>query len=175
MGSVVGVFQNHSIEYINTIIKDVGIDIVQLHGNEGMDACNCKHYYNNTPAIRVIDIPVSIDDNSHNLEDTILSSITSDPIAILLDTTIKSGGGGGTGKTFDWNIVNKIQNKGLPVIIAGGLNPNNVSDAIMSVRPYGIDVSSGVEGNNPGVKDLDKVTMYIKNARYAAIEANKGI
>merc|ERR1712228_980912 len=174
MGSVVGVFQNHSIEYINTIIKDVGIDIVQLHGNEGMDACNCKHYYNNTPAIRVIDIPVSIDDISHNLEDTILSSITSDPIAILLDTTIKSGACGGTGKTFDWNIVNKIQNKGLHVIIAGGLNPNNVSDAIMSVRPYGIDVSSGVE-SNPGIKDLDKVTTFVKNVRYAATEANKGI
>ena len=105
----------------------------------------------------------------------ILSKVTSDPIAILLDTSIKGDkhGGGGTGKTFDWTIAESIQNMGLPVIIAGGLTPDNIGEAVGNVRPFGIDVAGGVEAG-PGVKDLDKLQKFIGGAKKAAVEASKG-
>lgn len=179
---VVGVFQNQSLEYINSIIKDVGIDLIQLHGNEGMEACNSKNYYNHIPVIRVIDIPTSStshtdDDQATSYNDTvntILKSLTCDPYAILLDTSIKgSNAGGGTGQTFDWNIVKYIQNIGLPVIIAGGLNPTNISSCIETIQPFGIDVSSGIE-ESPGVKDVTKLKTFMINAREAISKANEG-
>ena len=106
--------------------------------------------------------------------DAVLSSITTDPLAILLDTSIKgSQAGGGTGVTFDWGIAEKIQNAGLPVIIAGGLTPENVAEAVQSTRPWGVDVSSGVEAQ-PGTKNHDSVRSFVHGARKAATEANKG-
>lgn len=169
---VVGVFQNQSKEFINDVIQETGLDLIQLHGHEGMEAANSTHY-NGVSAIRVVDIPAKNENTC--LEDEILSCITSDPFAILLDTTVKHGvEGGGTGKTFDWNIVEKIQNKGLPVIIAGGLTPENVGEAVGGVRPFGIDVSSGVE-QKVGKKDLGKVRLFVKGVRDAALEASKGI
>ena len=101
--------------------------------------------------------------------------MTTDPVAILLDKSIKGNKeGGGTGVTFDWSIAEKLQNNGLPVIIAGGLKPSNVKDAVMSTRPWGIDVSSGVEAS-PGKKDHEAVETFVKGARDAAVEASKGI
>jgi phosphoribosylanthranilate isomerase len=90
-----------------------------------------------------------------------------------LDTAIKgSNAGGGTGVTFNWTIAQRIQDAGLPVIIAGGLTPENVVDAVGSVRPWGIDVSSGVEAT-PGKKHLHKVRTFLKNAKDAAMESSK--
>ena len=95
-------------------------------------------------------------------------------MAILLDTSIKGAKeGGGTGVTFDWSIAESLQSLGLPVIIAGGLNPDNIGDAVTEVMPWGIDVAGGVEAG-PGKKDLDKVEKFISRARYAAVEASKG-
>ena len=92
----------------------------------------------------------------------------------MLDTSINGNkDGGGTGVTFDWGISEKLQNNGLPVIIAGGLNPNNIKDAVKTVRPWGIDVSSGVE-ETPGKKNHESVEMFVQGARQAAVEASKG-
>jgi anthranilate synthase/indole-3-glycerol phosphate synthase/phosphoribosylanthranilate isomerase len=172
---VVGVFQNQSHEFIQEMVNTCGLDLVQLHGQEGMEAANVLKC--GVPAIRVVDIETNADGSGSASVDAvqkILDSLTKDPIAILLDTSIKgSKDGGGTGVTFDWSIAEKIQNSGLPVIIAGGLNPSNIKDAVSSTRPWGVDVSSGVE-LTPGKKDLEAVETFIKGSREAAAEALKG-
>jgi len=172
---VVGVFQNQSHEFIQEMVDKCGLDLVQLHGSEGMEAANVAKC--GVPAIRVVDIETHPDGTGAAAPDAVeklLSDITTDPVAILLDTSIKGNAeGGGTGVTFDWSVAEKLQNNGLPVIIAGGLTPSNVKEAVMNVRPWGIDVSSGVEAS-PGIKDHDAVEKFVKGARDAAFEANKG-
>jgi phosphoribosylanthranilate isomerase len=128
------------------------------------------------PAIRVVDIETDPNTGraATNAAEALLDAVTTDPIAILLDTSIKGNkDGGGTGVTFDWSIAQQVQNGGLPVIIAGGLTADNIKDAVGTIRPWGVDVSSGVEAS-PGKKDLEKVHNFVKNARDAAIEASKG-
>lgn len=171
---VVGVFQNQNAEFIRDMVQECGLDLVQLHGKEGMAAANCAN--TGVPTIRVVDIetdPVTGNASASTVDD-LLQSLTMDPVAILLDTSIKGAGtGGGTGVTFDWSICQKVQDAGLPVIIAGGLTPTNIQEAVMSVRPWGVDVSSGVEAA-PGNKDHAKVQEFCKGVRDAAIEASKG-
>jgi indole-3-glycerol phosphate synthase/phosphoribosylanthranilate isomerase len=171
---VVGVFQNQSHEFIRERVEKCGLDMIQLHGTEGMAAANISKC--GVPALRVVDIETNSDGSgtSPGAVDKLLGDITTDPLAILLDTSIKgSKEGGGTGVTFDWGIAEKLQNNGLPVIIAGGLKPTNVKDAVMGSRPWGIDVSSGVEAS-PGKKDHEAVKLFVKGARDAAVEASKG-
>jgi phosphoribosylanthranilate isomerase len=159
------------------MVEKCGLDLVQLHGSEGMEAANSKHF--GVPALRVVDIELgsdgSEDRTSMDTAASILKEVTSDPIALLLDTSIKGDkhGGGGTGQTFDWTIAESIQNMGLPVIIAGGLTPENIGEAVGNVRPWGVDVAGGVEAG-PGVKDIDKLQKFIGGAKKAAVEASKG-
>jgi phosphoribosylanthranilate isomerase len=171
---VVGVFQNQSPEFIREMVEECGLDLVQLHGSEGMEAANEEQC--GVPAIRVVDIETDPGTGKavENAAEQLLDAITTDPVAILLDTSIKgANAGGGTGVTFDWGIAEKVQNAGLPVIIAGGLTPDNIEDAVTSTRPWGVDVSSGTEAG-PGKKDHDKVQQFVSGARKAAIEASKG-
>ncbi len=172
--NVVGVFQNQDPDFIREMVEVCGLDLVQLHGNEGMEAANEELY--GVPAIRVVDVETDPETGkaTEDAAQRLLDSLTKDPIAILLDTSIKgSNAGGGTGVTFDWSIAEKVQNTGLPVIIAGGLTPDNIEDAVISTRPWGVDVSSGVEAT-PGIKDHDQVRLFVTGARRAAIEASKG-
>jgi indole-3-glycerol phosphate synthase/phosphoribosylanthranilate isomerase len=171
---VVGVFQNHSPEFVREMVDKCGLDLVQLHGAEGMAAASAKNC--GVPAIRVVDIATDPEtgEASSDAVETLLASLTNDPVAILLDTSIKGAKeGGGTGTTFDWSIAQKVQDAGLPVLIAGGLTVDNVPDAVGSIRPYGVDVSSGVE-QSPGKKDHEKVKDFVGGARRAATEASKG-
>jgi anthranilate synthase/indole-3-glycerol phosphate synthase/phosphoribosylanthranilate isomerase len=187
---VVGVFQNQDPGYVKDAVEKCGLDMVQLHGSEGMAASNWRNF--GVPALRVVDIELGAPDDdgdggggggraaggsstsspSDVIASAILGRLTSDPFAILLDTSIK-GGGGGTGRAFDWTIAESIQNMGLPVMIAGGLSPENVGEAVGGVRPWGVDVAGGVEVR-PGVKDHDKVRRFVSGARTAAAEADKG-
>jgi phosphoribosylanthranilate isomerase len=169
------VFQNQESDYVKTLVQQCGLDLVQLHGQEGMAAANAELC--GAPAIRVVDMETdpSTGTSSLDVAETLLHSLTCDPVAILLDTSIKgSSAGGGTGVVFDWNIARKVQASGLPVIIAGGLDPTNVQDAVGTIRPWGVDVSSGVE-EEPGQKKHDKVQAFVKGAREASLEASKGI
>lgn len=169
---VVGVFQNQTSEFIAQAVAESGIDLVQLHGNEGMEAAKPERC-GGVPALRVVDIPVDLNNRDAVVEE-ILTQLTGDPVAVLLDTTVRGGGGGGgTGKTFDWGIAEAVQSRGLPVIIAGGLTPNNVKDAVAGVRPWGVDVSSGTE-QSPGKKDVEKVERFVRAVRMASKEAGKG-
>jgi phosphoribosylanthranilate isomerase len=87
------------------------------------------------------------------------------PAAILVDAHVP-GQHGGTGQTAPWNLLSEFR-PGVPLILAGGLTPANVAEAVRIVRPYGVDVASGVE-SSPGVKDPEKVRRFIGNAREAA-------
>lgn len=171
---VVGVFQNQSSEYIREVVESCGLDLVQLHGSEGMEASNSDNF--GVPAIRVVDIETDPKTGmaSETAADTILNAITKDPLAILLDTSIKGEKvGGGTGVTFDHKVAERIQNSGVPVIIAGGLTPNNVQNAVSATRPWGVDVCGGCEAS-PGIKDHVKVQQFVDETRNAAVEAAKG-
>jgi anthranilate synthase/indole-3-glycerol phosphate synthase/phosphoribosylanthranilate isomerase len=171
---VVGVFQNHSPEFIREMVEECGLDMVQLHGSEGMQAANAKNC--GVPAIRVVDIATDPETGkaSSDAAEALLKSVTNDPVAVLLDTSIKGAkDGGGTGTTFDWSIAQKVQDAGLPILIAGGLTVDNVPDAVGSIRPFGVDVSSGVE-QVPGKKNHQKVKDFVGGARNAATEASKG-
>jgi indole-3-glycerol phosphate synthase/phosphoribosylanthranilate isomerase len=175
---VVGVFQNQDMAYICEMVETCGLDLVQLHGQEGFAAASqCS-----VPAIRVVDIPVDNDssggdsgsESNDKAVQQILEQLTCDPIAILLDTAIKGQhGGGGTSTVFDWTIARKIQNAGVPVMLAGGLTPANIQNCIVQIQPFGVDVSSGVE-ESPGVKNHAAISSFITTARRAAQKAQEG-
>lgn len=178
---VVGVFQNQDMVYIHEMVETCGLDLVQLHGQEGFAAASqCS-----VPAIRVVDIPVDVNDDNNNnggkesnekAVQQILEQLTCDPIAILLDTAIQGqhgGGGGGTSTVFDWTIAQKIQNAGVPVLLAGGLSPANIQDCIVQIQPFGVDVSSGVE-ESPGIKNHEAISSFVTTARRAAQKAQEG-
>ena len=144
---IVGVFRNMSLNEINSIAKETGIDYIQLHGSETADfASLCC-----VPVIKAI----SITSNS----DTLLEMETfKDQTKICLFDSPKDLGG----VSFDWDIASKIKNQGY--ILAGGLNPENVVEAIEKCNPFGVDVCSGVE-NADGKKDLEKVRVFIDLVR----------
>jgi phosphoribosylanthranilate isomerase len=170
---VVGVFQNESSDNIAKFVEETGLDLIQLHGDEGMEACDSSKC-GGVPAIRVVHMPPGDLGDASSRAQAIVNSLTSShPQAILLDTSVK-GSQGGTGVTFDWNVAEELQTRfGLPVLVAGGLKPDNVADVVTSTKPWGVDVSSGVEAT-PGKKDHDKVKAFVTGARQGALEASKG-
>ncbi len=136
----VGVFADEDPESIGKIVDICGLDMVQLHGDESPEICR-KFMPRTIKSFRLKD------------ESSLLgiSSYTKTVRAVLLDAYTK-GIKGGTGKTFDWSLALKAKEAGLPVILSGGLSPSNIQDAIKTVDPSFIDVSSGVEAG-PGKKD----------------------
>ncbi len=142
----VGVFMDVSLKYVDEVATFTGIDVVQLHGNESPDYC---HKINKSIIKR---IHVSENDTSEILVSRMKSYSVS---AFLLDP------GAGSGKTFDWNIAKDID---FPIIIAGGLTPENVGRVVKLLSPYGVDVSSGVE-KTVGKKDPEKVKRFIEEVQ----------
>ncbi|DAZ98929.1 TPA: LOW QUALITY PROTEIN: hypothetical protein N0F65_001368 [Lagenidium giganteum] len=166
---VVGVFANHSAEEINKIATEVGLDIVQLHGDEGFDIC--KEI--TLPTVRVFHLPDTLNTDSVDAE-AILQHVRGHLANfLLLDTTVK-GQQGGTGVTFDWKIAALFNQARLPCLMAGGLTAENVTKAISIAHPLGVDVSSGVE-QSPGVKDLSKVALFLKMTKDVFAFANTTI
>jgi len=137
----VGVFVNEKAAVIREYINYCGLDLVQLHGDEPPDFCR-KLMPRTIKAIRVKD--------ESSLETC--AAYRKTVRALLLDTHVP-GKAGGTGKTFDWQLAIKIRAGGMPVILSGGLDPANIEAAIREVRPYGVDVNSGVE-ERPGKKSF---------------------
>ena len=85
-----------------------------------------------------------------------------DVATLLLDGAAPGYGGGGV--TFDWSLVARLVGRGVPVLVAGGLTPGNVAEAVRATRPYGVDVASGVE-SSPGIKDLEAVRAFVAPSR----------
>ena len=143
----VGLFVNANPSFIDEVLCEVPLDTLQFHGDEGV--IDCTQYQ--MPFIK--SVRVSLDTNVAQIADDF-----SQASALLLDS-YNSHTYGGTGEVFDWSLACvEIE---LPIILAGGLNSDNVAEAIKQVRPYAVDASSGVE-SEPGVKDVDKIRAFIR-------------
>lgn len=136
----IGVFVNEETNKIMDIIEYCGLDNVQLHGNESPETCE-EFMPRTIKALRIKD------DCTPEQYETYKGKVK----AFLLDTYSEKAAGG-TGKTFNWDMAVKIKKLGVPIILAGGLVPSNIKDAILKVNPYGLDISSGIE-EQPGKKD----------------------
>jgi phosphoribosylanthranilate isomerase len=147
---VVGVFVNASLEEIVATVAHTGIRIVQLHGDEPETYAAALKM----PLLRAsgVDAPVE-----------------AWPTATLLLDAVSSPARGGTGRQVDWHQAATIARQ-RRTVLAGGLTPDNVAEAIARVRPFGVDVSSGVEAS-PGRKDRDKVARFLERARAAFVAA----
>jgi len=145
----VGVFVNESAERLNKIADYCGLDLVQLHGEESPAFCR-KIHRRVIKAFRVKDVQS-------------IKQLEKFPVSGFLLDTFSDDLHGGTGKSFDWNLALPAKKMG-PVVLAGGLTPRNILQAVRQVRPYGVDVCSGVE-KSPGIKDLEKVRAFLKNIR----------
>ncbi len=148
--TVVGLFVNSSSERVNSILSSVPLGLLQFHGDEPESFCEsfCRPY------VKALRMKPEMDVEA---EMTRYSSSA----GILLDA-YRPGVPGGTGDTFDWARVPSKPSK--PIVLAGGLNPNNVGDAVRTVGPWAVDVSGGVE-QAPGVKSPQLVSDFIVNAK----------
>ncbi|MEQ9310424.1 MAG: phosphoribosylanthranilate isomerase [Balneolaceae bacterium] len=151
----VGVFVNQSLDDVNRITKESGLDLVQLHGNETLEYCQLIE----KPIIKVIHITPDYDLEELKAKVLLYSEVAE---FLLFDSKIDNQWGG-TGKTFDWNILKGITGD-KPFFLSGGLNPKNLKGAIETVHPFAVDISSGVE-EEPGLKDYDKIEAVMNVVR----------
>jgi len=145
----VGLFVNVPIEYVNDTVEATGLDVVQLHGDETPEYCRLVGR-RVVKAFRIKDID--------SLEPIRRYSVA----GFLLDAWSPKAYGG-TGMTFNWDIAKVAEQYG-PIILAGGLTPENVAQAVETVSPFAVDVSSGVE-SVPGKKGPEKVLAFIRHAQ----------
>lgn len=157
---VVGVFVNMPAATVNTVASSCELDWVQLSGDETWEYCQQME----KPVIKAIHVSPEWDEEEllAHLKDG-ERRLGSTPPIYLLDTSVEQKYGG-TGQAFTWEIAKRAVAK-YPVIIAGGLHPGNVGQVVASLRPWGVDVSSGVESE--GVKDVDKIKAFIQAVRSA--------
>ena len=144
----VGVFVNESLEEMERIANIVGLDMIQLHGDEPEEIAKQLSY----PVIKAFSI-----------DKVKPEKITTYPCEYLLIDSPGEAYRGGSGKTFSWELLDELQIPRDKLILAGGLTPTNIQQAIQQVRPVGVDVSSGVETN--GQKDIKKIQTFINNAK----------
>jgi phosphoribosylanthranilate isomerase len=156
----VGVFVNISAARIRNIVDSCKLDWAQMHGNEPWQLCQEL----DRPVIKVARVARNYSPEII-CENFLLGSkiLAGRPYLFMLDTSEKNKFGG-TGKAFDWQQARVISER-FAVIVAGGLDPDNVSAAIEMIAPWGVDVSSGVE--TKGVKDVKKIEKFIKAVREA--------
>ena len=145
--SVVGLFVNAEPSFVEEVIANVGLSLLQFHGDETPE--DCERF--GLPYIKAI--RVKADTNLVQYARDFTSAK-----ALLLDTYTE-GVAGGTGQLFDWNLIPSALPK--PVILAGGLQANNVAQAIWQVKPYAVDVSGGVEATK-GIKDAQKIAAFMQ-------------
>ncbi len=145
--NVVGLFVDAEPDEIRQVLERVAIDTLQFHGQETERACSLY----GKPYIKSIAMRPDLDVSE-------MIALYPSASALLLDTFVENLPGG-TGQSFDWQKVPDNSQK--PLILAGGLTPENVQSAIVQTRPYAVDVSGGVESSK-GKKDIDKVQKFIR-------------
>lgn len=150
--TTVGLFVNASRCELGEILDAVPLDLLQFHGDEAVEDCEGWH----RPYIKALRVKAG---------DDIAAAVDAYPSAsgVLLDTYVE-GVPGGTGEAFDWSLIPQGLSK--PLILAGGLTPENVAGAVARVKPYAVDVSGGVEASK-GIKDHAKIHAFIKAVRKA--------
>lgn len=148
--TAVGVFVDPSRDEVLRAVDVAGVVMAQLHGDEAPDFCASLPL----PVLKAIRVA-----GVHSL-----AALASYEVrGFVLDTP--SAGYGGSGKTFEWSLVAEVARE-MPVVLAGGLGPENVAAAVRTVRPWAVDVASGVE-SAPGVKDEEKMRLFIDAAHGA--------
>jgi len=153
----VGVFVDTPASEVNKIADLCGLDLVQLSGNESWEYCRQI----TRPIIKAIRVGQQLSEGINAELAVGLKTLSPRRFITLLDSRVE-GQYGGTGVTFNWRLAQPVA-KEFPVIIAGGLNPQNVAQAIEIAMPWGIDVSSGVETD--GTKDIAKIKAFIEAVR----------
>ena len=145
--TVVGLFVDAPADRIRDTLNEVRIDLLQFHGSEEPDGCGNFH----RPYVKAIAMREGID---------LVAEATryADAAGLLLDAYV-DGEAGGTGQVFDWARIPR--NLSRPIIVAGGLTPQNVTDVVRQVRPYAVDVSTGVEISK-GIKEGAKIRSFIE-------------
>ena len=157
--TVVGLFVNASAETVVETAGRVHLDLLQFHGEETPSQCEAAGLQY-MKAIRVND-GTDVGEAARRFAGA---------KALILDT-FDDRLWGGSGRTFDWDLV--PAEIALPVVVAGGLTPANVADAILRLRPYGVDVSGGVE-QSPGIKDAAKISSFIQEVDRVSIAERSG-
>lgn len=148
---VVALFMDNDAALVRRVIDDVRPTLLQFHGNE--DEAFCRSF--GVPYLKAIAMGGDVAPDA--------LSRHPDAFALLLDSHA-AGGAGGTGHRFDWSRIPR--DSGRPFLLAGGLHPDNVFEAVRAVRPWGVDVSSGIE-SAPGEKDAAKMRRFVEEVRRA--------
>jgi phosphoribosylanthranilate isomerase len=153
--SVVGLFVNAGTDYVRTVLDEMPLSALQFHGEEESEFCS----YFGLPWLKAIRVKTDTD---------LIQCAARYPGAqgLLLDAHVE-GVHGGTGASFDWSLI--PGDLPLPVILSGGLTAGNVAEAIRQVRPYAVDVSTGVEVSK-GIKDAAKIAAFIKEVKQADVQ-----
>ena len=149
----VGVFVDATVEEMRTACDAIGLDVLQLHGNEDLESLG--------PLPRRAIKAVRVGPEFQAEEALRYEGRTA---GVLLDTRLDGAPPGGTGRSFDWSLAKDVRQGASYLVLAGGLTPDNVAEAVTAVRPDAVDVSSGVE-SSPGRKDPQKVRAFIRAAR----------
>lgn len=163
---VVGVFVNHTVDQIAHAADEQHLTMVQLHGDEGPAMVTRVADRTGLPVIKATQV--------RGPDDVQVMGTFRDATFHLLDAGgLDTGERGGTGETFDWTLVWRRRTK-IPMILAGGLTPDNVGEAIGLTRPEAVDVASGVE-TEPGIKDPELIGNFVEAANEAGREVEKAI
>src|SRR5258708_7700451 len=160
----VALFVDPDAAEVRAVLDAVAIDVLQFHGNEPRDLCNAF----GRPYLKAVHMKEGVDLLEY-------AARYGDAAGLLFDTYRPGDLPGGTGRSFDWSRLSPAVRAGLfaPIVLSGGLVPDNVGDAIRTVRPWAVDVSSGVEERGPdgkprqGIKDAARIAAFIKGVRDA--------
>jgi phosphoribosylanthranilate isomerase len=148
--STVGLFVNPTAEQVEAVLRELHLDLLQFHGDEAPEFCSRF----DVPYLKAVRVRAGVDLVQYALR-------YQDAKGLLLDAYVE-GTPGGTGQTFDWGLI--PAELPLPVVLSGGLEAANVAQAIKQVRPWAVDVSSGVEAAK-GIKDAAKIAAFIEGVR----------
>jgi phosphoribosylanthranilate isomerase len=154
---LVGVFVNPTLEEVDGAHEAIGFTHVQLHGDEGPAFCAAVRQRTGARVIKALRIASRADIQGAERFHTDFH---------MFDASVR-GAYGGTGRTWDWRLVAQ-RRSAVPMILSGGLDPDNVAEAIAAVRPWGVDVASGVEAS-PGIKDPEKMEAFVAAAHGASV------
>lgn len=152
---IAGVFVDQPMDEVVNLANEIGLTLLQLHGSEGQQYCNEVARRTGARIIKAFRVQGR----------TVLAEMGKFyNVDFQLLDTYKAGVPGGTGETFDWSILRGFRRGNVPILLSGGLTPENVGGAIETAGPWGVDVSSGVE-SEPGIKDPEKLAAF-----FAAVE-----
>lgn len=160
----VGVYVNPTFEEVEQTVRISELDVVQLHGQESAAFCMAIKDKLKIQVFKAFPAPIHNQDSPATLFADYIGIVD----GVLLDTVLPNAEGG-TGLTFDWTVlpeyISFATNHGLPLLVAGGLNQDNVGHLIEDYQPFGVDVSSGVETD--GKKDMEKIKKFVERVKQA--------